>query len=68
MVCMVFGVLFGFRHSDFRSSDHFPSFLHAISFLHSNKFHFLPFLRAIVAEQVGQYHLPLGGAVMPTHG
>jgi hypothetical protein len=24
MVCMVFGVLFGFRRSDFRSSDHFP--------------------------------------------
>ena len=25
MVCMVFGVLFGFRRSDFRSSDHRPS-------------------------------------------
>jgi len=25
MVCMVFGVLFGFRRSDFRSSDHFPN-------------------------------------------
>jgi hypothetical protein len=24
MVCMLFGVLFGFRRSDFRSSDHFP--------------------------------------------
>ena len=24
MVCMVFGVLFGFRRSDFRSSDHSP--------------------------------------------
>ena len=24
MVCMVFGVLFGFRHSDFRSSDLLP--------------------------------------------
>ncbi len=24
MVCMVFDVLFGFRHSDFRSSDLFP--------------------------------------------
>jgi hypothetical protein len=25
MVCMVFGVLFGFRRSDFRSSDLLPS-------------------------------------------
>ena len=24
MVCMVFGVLFGFRRSDFRSSDYSP--------------------------------------------
>ena len=24
---MVFGVLFGFRRSDFRSSDHFPPFI-----------------------------------------
>ena len=30
--------------------------------------YFLPFLLAIVAEQAGQYHLPFGGAVIPTHG
>ena len=35
MVCMVFGVLFGFRRSDFRSSDLFPanldSFTHCLT-------------------------------------
>jgi hypothetical protein len=31
MVCMVFGVLFGFRRSDFRSSDHFPQIVRKIT-------------------------------------
>ena len=30
--------------------------------------HFLPFLLAIFAVHVGQYHFPFGGASIPTHG
>ena len=48
--------------------QHYPDSRHSLYSSILDFFYFLPFLLAIVAEQAGQYHLPFGGAVMPTHG
>ena len=42
--------------------------LFIMQYIFKGCFYFRPFLRAMLAVHVGQYHFPFGGASIPTQG